>query len=200
MPGFRLTTDRSAGRVAVFAIAVAAAIAGSYAFGERTADPPKMVRAAGASAPAPGFNAHQRNTQWRAPLLIGIEVYDRDGMPVGKVEDLLMSHDGVVQSVVIGVGGFLGFGTFAAMQWRMNPRPAAEAEAVAVEDPPASGAASGECVATPEAAHGRPDAATVTATLAELQSAPAFAYASRQGAAVGPDPTAGAGAPVSPHQ
>ena len=76
----------------------------------------------------------------------------------------------------------------------MNPRPAAEVEAVAAENPPASG----ECVATPEAAQGRPDAVGVTATLAELRSA--FAYASGQGAAVGPDATAGAGAPVSPHQ
>jgi len=99
MPGFRLTTDRSAGRVAVFAIVAAAAIGGSYAFGERTADAPKT---AGAPAPAPRFNAHQKNTQWRAPLLVGVEVYDRDGKPVGTVEDLLMSHDGVVQTVVIG--------------------------------------------------------------------------------------------------
>jgi len=79
----------------------------------------------------------------------------------------------------------------------MNPRPAAEVEAVAAESPPASGAAAGECVATPEAAHGRPHAAAVTATLAELQSALAFAYASRRAA---PDGTPDDEARVSPYQ
>jgi hypothetical protein len=79
----------------------------------------------------------------------------------------------------------------------MNPHPGFPADALlAVRDPPPSGAAatSPACVATPEAAQGRPDVVGVTATLDELQSAPAFAYSSLL---TGPDDP---GALVSPYR
>ena len=53
-----------------------------------------------------------------------------DDKQIGKIDDLLMDHNGAAQTVVIGVGGFLGFGKkdvavpFSAMQWRTEARKA----------------------------------------------------------------------------
>ena len=41
---------------------------------------------------------------------IGKTVYSRSDEKVGKVDDLILSENGV-QAVVLGVGGFLGMGT-----------------------------------------------------------------------------------------
>jgi sporulation protein YlmC with PRC-barrel domain len=187
MHSFRLTTAHSASRIAVFGLLVGSALAGSYALSPRVAPaadgnaPSPLVSV----APPPHFKAHQKLTQWRAPLLIGVDVFDANGRPVGKVEDVLMDHDGFVQTVVIRVGGILGVGgksvavPFSAMQWRMNERPASliEASASAAEKPP-SGVKPPTRVEVAEAAQGHPDKAGVTPTLAQLQAAPAFAYAS----------------------
>jgi sporulation protein YlmC with PRC-barrel domain len=193
MGALKLERDRSTGRSAMFALIVAAAAGGALMLGDRPADPKVEFGfdAAGPGAARLEFKSHQANTQWRAPRLVGVDVFDLDGRKVGKVEDLLMNHDGVVQTVVIGVGGILGFGAkhvavpFAAMRWRMDPHPGGPGDTlVAARDPSPGGASRAACVATPEAAQGRPDVVGVTATLKELQSAPAFAYASLQN---GPD-------------
>ena len=201
MRNLTLNRSRSAGRAATFALIVAAVAGAALALGDRPAAPNVEFAADAPSAPL-AFKAHQKNTQWRAPLLVGVTVFDVNGGPVGRVEDLLMNHDGVIQTVVIGVGGVLGFGAkhvavpFAAMRWGMNPHPGAAAALPAAGDPspPDAVAAAPACVATPEAAQGAPDVVGVIATLAELQSAPAFAYSSLQ---TGPDDP---GALVSPYQ
>ena len=41
---------------------------------------------------------------------MGVGVYGPDDKQVGKIDDLVMDHNGATQTVVIGVGGFLGFG------------------------------------------------------------------------------------------
>ena len=80
---------------------------------------------------APGgvtFVTEQAATQWRAPKLIGVAVYGADDQKIGAIKDVLIGHDGATQVVVIGVGGFLGFGTkdvavpFTAVQWRTEAR------------------------------------------------------------------------------
>src|SRR5271167_2350314 len=74
------------------------------------------------------FVTTQAMDQWRTPKLVGIGVFGPDDKQIGKIKDVLMSHDGKAQTVVIGIGGFLGFGTkdvavpFAAMQWRTEGR------------------------------------------------------------------------------
>ena len=42
---------------------------------------------------------------------IGKRVYSRNGDDIGKVADLILTDDGSVSAVVLGVGGFLGIGT-----------------------------------------------------------------------------------------
>ena len=41
---------------------------------------------------------------------IGKTVYDQAGNNIGDVNDLIISNDGEVQAVILGVGGFLGMG------------------------------------------------------------------------------------------
>ena len=67
-------------------------------------------------------------SQWRAPKLIGVGVYGPDDKQIGKIDDLLVDKNGSAKTIVIGVGGFLGFGKkdvavpFSAMQWRTEAR------------------------------------------------------------------------------
>ena len=74
------------------------------------------------------FVTSQEKSQWRAPKLIGVGVYGSDDKQIGKIDDLLLDKNGSAQTIVIGVGGFLGFGKkdvavpFSAMQWRTEVR------------------------------------------------------------------------------
>jgi sporulation protein YlmC with PRC-barrel domain len=43
-------------------------------------------------------------------LLLGAKVHNAEGQIVGDIEDLILNADNQVQGVVIGVGGFAGFG------------------------------------------------------------------------------------------
>ena len=97
---------------------------------------------------------------------------------------------GAAQTVVIGVGGFLGFGKkdvavpFAAVQWRTEAR-----KVPATDQPPANSVASTNGAgsqqppmketdpAATEASQGYPDKAILNATLAQLKAAPDFQYA-----------------------
>ena len=135
------------------------------------------------------FVKQQAMDQWRAPKLVGVGVYGADGKKIGVIEDVLIDHDGNGQLVVIGVGGFLGFGIkdvavpFKAMQWRTEPRAVAT-----TAPPPASSFGPGGSAgvrpptkttdpAAAEAAQGYPDKAMLNVTLAQLKSAPDFQYA-----------------------
>jgi sporulation protein YlmC with PRC-barrel domain len=140
------------------------------------------------------FVRAQEKTQWRAPKLVGVGVFGSDDKQIGKIDDVLMSHDGKAETVVIGIGGFLGFGKkdvavpFTAVQWRTEPRKVA-----ATDQPPAppttaplTGTGGQEATkpamketdpAATEANQGYPDKAILGVTLAELKSAPDFQYA-----------------------
>ena len=97
----------------------------------RTIPRRRRPRPAQAQAPAGvNFVTAQEKTQWRAPKLIGVGVYGPDDKQIGKIDDLLVDRNGSAQTIVIGVGGFLGFGKkdvavpFSAMQWRTEARKA----------------------------------------------------------------------------
>ncbi len=47
---------------------------------------------------------------WRATDLDGKDVYDTQGEDIGEITDVLVSEDGKVIAVLVGVGGFLGIG------------------------------------------------------------------------------------------
>jgi hypothetical protein len=136
------------------------------------------------------FVTTQAQTQWRAPKLIGVAVYGPDDKQMGKIDDILIDHDGAAQTVVIGVGGILGFGKkdlavpFSAIQWKTEPR-----KVPATDNPPTNPVATtnGQPAGPPpmketdpavtEASQGYPDKAMLNVTLAQLKAAPDFHYA-----------------------
>ncbi len=85
-----------------------------------------------ASAPA-GFLTRPEPGALRASKLVGVKVIGMDHVRVGEIEDVLLTEDGRVRAVVIGVGGFLGIGQksvavpFDKMAWNTGSAAAAEA-------------------------------------------------------------------------
>ena len=61
-----------------------------------------------ASSPARPFIAQGSDTLMRASKLVGLDVIGLDEHAVGDVREVLLTREGQVDAVVIGVGGFLG--------------------------------------------------------------------------------------------
>jgi sporulation protein YlmC with PRC-barrel domain len=170
-----------------------AALIGSSTYAAEDGAPPANAQAASDV----NFVTSQEMSQWRAPKLIGVGVYGPDDKQIGKIDDLLVDKNGSTQTIVIGVGGFLGFGKkevavpFSAMQWRTETR-----KAPVTDQPPSSAgnpAAPGTAMsqppsmqevdpATAEARQGYPDEAVLNVTLDRLKAAPDFKYASTRAA------------------
>jgi hypothetical protein len=153
--------------------------------------------AAQTSSPAPGasslsgaFIAEAPDTLVRASKLVGLDVIGLDEHAVGDIREVLLTREGQVDAVVIGVGGFLGMGEksvavpFDAFLWNtgdVSPAagPSATVKAGTMpERPDAAGAA--------ERAPGAKIGNEVLATTAENRSA-------RVDAATGPATTASTG-------
>ena len=62
-----------------------------------------------AGAPAPKPIPEQAEHQVRAQSLLGVDVSNGQDT-IGKVSDLVVTDDGRVDAIVVGVGGFLGIG------------------------------------------------------------------------------------------
>ena len=48
--------------------------------------------------------------QWRASKLAGVNVYNDNNEKIGDINDVIIDKSGKVDTVVLGVGGFLGMG------------------------------------------------------------------------------------------
>lgn len=57
-----------------------------------------------------GFVQEQSADEWRASELIGSSVYGPDDKSIGDINEVILTSDGNVKAVVVGVGGFLGVG------------------------------------------------------------------------------------------
>jgi sporulation protein YlmC with PRC-barrel domain len=78
------------------------------------------------NAPGPGSNAPATSSQrtesnaqktvmlkqgeWRGSKLTGLAVYNNNDERVGEINELIIGREGKIESVVLGVGGFLGIG------------------------------------------------------------------------------------------
>ena len=170
-----------------YATLLSTALIGSSAYAADNAAAPKDQPAQAQTPSGVNFVTTQEKTQWRAPKLVGVGVYGPDDKQIGKIDDLLMDRNGAAQTVVIGVGGFLGFGKkdvavpFSEMQWRTEARKVP----AATDQPTPMTATSGQQPppmketdpAATEASQGYPDKAILNVTLAELKAAPDFKYA-----------------------
>ncbi len=182
-------------RSLAFTTLCSAALIGSSAYAADNPPPPANPPAQAQAPSGVNFVTAQEKNQWRAPKLIGVGVYGPDDKQIGKIDDLLINRDGSAQTIVIGVGGFLGFGKkdvavpFSAMQWRtearQTPAPPAAGQPMSAGNPAAPGttavpqpAMKEVDPATAAAVQGYPDKAVLNVTLAELKAAPDFKYES----------------------
>jgi sporulation protein YlmC with PRC-barrel domain len=110
---------------------------------------------------------------WRVSDLQGKAVYGTEGESIGDISDVLISQDGSVNAVIIGVGGFLGIGQkdvavdMSALQ--LGPgMTQQEADQAAASSPAISGEATasttGSTATTPPAAGTTAATGTGTAT------------------------------------
>lgn len=68
-------------------------------------------------APEPTPVPEQEENEVRAESLLGVDVTNGQDT-IGKVSDLIVTEDGQVQAIVVGVGGFLGIGEKrVALDW-----------------------------------------------------------------------------------
>ena len=132
-------------RTLAYATLFSTALVGSSALGADNAAVSKDQQPQVQAPSGVTFVTRQEQSQWRAPKLVGVGVFGPDDKQIGKIDDLLMDHSGAVQTVIIGVGGFLGFGKkdvavpFSAVQWRTETR-----KAPATDQPPTGAAQSPE--------------------------------------------------------
>ena len=180
-------------RTLAYTALCSAALIGSGAYGADNPTPPANQPAQTQAPAGVNFVTSQEKTQWRAPKLVGVGVYGPDDKQIGKIDDLLVDRNGSGQTIVIGVGGFLGFGKkdvavpFSAMQWRTEPKktPAADQPPSSAGNPAAPGTTTTQQPsmketdpAATEASQGYPDKAILNVTLDQLKAAPDFKYAS----------------------
>jgi sporulation protein YlmC with PRC-barrel domain len=166
--------------------------------------------ASSSSAPAgqavTGPNGVQFYTQttgdadWRASKFMGVDIYGTNNEKIGDVKDIVLDHQGVIQAVVIGVGGFLGIGEknvavpFKSVDWSTQPMRSNAAantnattnNATAMNNTNASGgaalngtAAGTDVTGTTNAGNAKiayPDHGVLRLTKDELKSAPTYRY------------------------
>ena len=102
-----------------------AALIALPAAAQTTAAPNTTTKATADKAPA---MYEMKAGQWRATKLTGVAVYNNNNEKIGDVNELIVSRDGKIEAVVIGVGGFLGMGEhlaavpFDKVKWVDTPR------------------------------------------------------------------------------
>lgn len=69
-----------------------------------------MFAFAAYAADETAFKAEQTPGEWRMATYLGSPIYSAGGEQMGDVKDVLFDRTGKIQTVVIGVGGFLGLG------------------------------------------------------------------------------------------
>ena len=80
------------------------------ALGLAAAFVPAMASAQTTAVPAVAFVTQQPANEWLAGVFIGAKVKNDAGDTVGDIYDLMFSPQGQINTVVLGVGGFLGMG------------------------------------------------------------------------------------------
>ena len=140
--------------------------------------------------------AVNRDGEWRASKLMGVNVYNEANEKIGEINEVILDRSGKVVNVILGVGGFLGMGehnvavAFDKLKWVDEPVRTTTASNVSVDKPAtnvdstARTASDGNSrVTTGSATTARrvsenwyPDHAVYNATKDQLKSMPQFKY------------------------
>lgn len=164
-----------------------------------SASPAPAASGAVITAPAAG--------QWRTSKLIGVDVYNNNDEKIGDISELITDSNGKIDTVVIGVGGFLGLGQsevgvkFDQLKFVNEP----VARKTAASDAPASSSGNamnprpstntssstvGASTTTTAEPRMYPDHAVFNATKEQLKAMPQFKYAQSTASAPAPAPSA----------
>ena len=88
------------------------------------------VAVIGALISTPGLAQNQTasaKNEWQASKLINMNVYNDQNEKIGDIKELLLDKSGKIDTVAIGVGGFLGMGErdvavkFDQLKWSNEP-------------------------------------------------------------------------------
>lgn len=144
-------------------------------------------------APAPAAESAKPPEQnlaapgkWRASKLMGVNIYGPDKKKVGDVSEVVFDKSGKIETVTVGVGGFLGIGAkdvavpYEQVTWSEEPM-------VAPAPAPAPSGGTGTATAPPPPAAAPaprgpvmyPDHGVINMTKEQLTAAPAVTYAAR---------------------
>ena len=166
--------------------------------------------------------------QMRGSKIMGVDVYGSDNQKIGDIDELILSQDGRIEAIVVGVGGFLGIGekNVAIPFDQVEFMTETEVQAMTANNQTTTGATTAGGVTTPAAPattgstnqpatgmatagantsadDNEPERAMVKMTRADLQNAPQFRYAgeaNRTGGAGNTNPPASTTAPATAPQ
>jgi hypothetical protein len=175
------------------ALLASALLAGPALAQSQSSPPAQQPRQPAATAPAASGTAQAMKAgQWRGSKLIGLNVYNDANEKIGDIKEIIMDSGGKAETIVIGVGGFLGMGEHnVGLAWNqvkfMNeaPRTAARTDGgtrtTTTTTTTGTGTGTGTATTTRTNNTGTrdyPDHAVVNMTKDQLKAMPAFKYAS----------------------
>ena len=111
--------------------------------------------------------------QWQASKLIHMDVYNAQNEKIGDIKELMLDKTGKVNTVAIGVGGFLGMGErdvavkFEQLKWNNEPVKSGSS---------ASSTTTGSAQSQANRDRNYPDHAVLNATKDQLKAMPQFDY------------------------
>lgn len=124
------------------------------------------------------FMTSQSSSEWLGSKLIGLNIYDEKNNKIGSIDQLLVDRNGVIEGVVIGVGGFLGVDKkdvalpFKSLWW-VSQQAANHKSTTGSNTPPETSSSTAT-----DSSKGYPDHAVLNTTKDQLKNAPNFHYAS----------------------
>lgn len=118
--------------------------------------------------------------KWRASKLMGVDIYGPDKKKIGDVTEVVFDKSGMIETVTVGVGGFLGIGAkdvaipFGQITWSDQPM-------VDAAPAPSGGSGVGNGAVAPATTAAKsptmyPDHGMVSMTKDQLSAAPAVTY------------------------
>src|SRR5690348_6383096 len=143
---------------------------------------PAFAQAPKSSDNAPAAQSASSSNMWQGSKLIGLNVYNNENDKIGDIKELMLSKEGKVDLVVVGVGGFLGVGErdvaikWSDMKWVNEP---VRSSSSANGNRPSTTGASNTTSSTTSSSSGPrtyPDHAVYNASKDQLKSMPQFDY------------------------
>ena len=122
--------------------------------------------------------------KWRASKLIGLNVYNANNEKIGDINELVTDSAGKIDTIVVGVGGFVGIGEhnvgipFNQVKWMNEPVKTSSTTSSDAKTTGSGAATTTTTTTSSSSAKDYPDHAVVNMTKEQLKAMPAFKYAS----------------------